>query len=148
MTTLRPFHKIRQHVTFCLIAVLANSQIRVSAGDAYLNGRGDGLSSPSSYAKWALPGAGDNLVFGAFNATGYTLNALGTGTSMTVNGLRVVAGATGTTTLQAFATGAATQTLNVGAGGIDMSQATQNLTLNKTTGNGTLVLNLTAAPSS
>ena len=146
MTTLRPFQKIRQQVTFCLIAVLSSTQVRSSAADVYLNGRGDGLNSGASYMAWAVPGSGDTVIVGANNPTGYTLNALPTGSSLSLNGFRVVAGATGTTTFQAFnTTGTTTQTLNIGSGGIDMSQATQNLTLNQTNGNGTLALNLTAA---
>ena len=147
MTTLRPFRRARQHVASILVVSLGFSQVRSSALDFYLNGRSDGLTGPGSYSKWTYPGTGDTLVWGGGLASGaLTVNAttpLGSNT-LGVNGIKILNDADGTLTLQAHSSGAASQTLSIGSGGIDLLSAGQNLTINKTNTN-TLAVSLAAA---
>ena len=70
MTTLRPYRKVRQQVVFCMIVSLAFTQNRATAVDYFINGRGDGLSSPFSYSKWAVPTSADNLIWGGGGGAG------------------------------------------------------------------------------
>jgi len=148
MTTLRPYRQMRQQVAFTMIVALAFSQVRTSAALVYLNGRGDGLNSPLSFQKWTPGVTGDTLVWaGPLPAGAATINvhSRGLGT-INVDGIQIASTASGALTLQAAnVTGGGTQTINLGAGGIDMAEASQNLTINKTNGSGTVALNLTAA---
>ena len=148
MTTLRPYRQMRQQVAFTMIVALAFGQVRSSAALVYLNGRGDGLNSPLSYQKWTPLSSGDTLVWsGPIPGGAATVNGLVSGSgSLNLEGIVVTNTANGALTLQpANPTGASLQTINLGGGGLDLSEANQNLTINKTNGSGTLALNLTAA---
>lgn len=150
MTTLRPFRRMRQSVAFISLAAMLSSQVYLSAADYYLIRRGDGLNSIYSYAETAFPlGLGDTLVMNNLTDGAVSLNSVANGTLgglVSVGGLRVL-NPGGALTILPNSTVGGTQTIQIGAGGIDMSAATQNVTFQKINGGGTLALQLAAAQS-
>ncbi|MFZ4595679.1 MAG: hypothetical protein ACOYOF_15575, partial [Verrucomicrobiaceae bacterium] len=150
MTTLRPYRKMRQQVAFTMIVALAFGQVRSSAALVYLNGRAEGLNSPLSFQKWTPGISGDTLVWaGPLPAGAATINVHSRGGgAINLEGIQIASTAEGGLTLQAAnVVGpplSGIQTINLGAGGIDMAEASQNLTINKTNGTGTVALNLTS----
>ena len=153
MTTLRPYRKVRQQVGTAMIIALSWSQIQQSAHatDYFLDGRGsaiipDGLNNFASYVKFSPPTASDNIVVGNQVTGALTLDGIVNGNGlgfMGINSIRVANNAGGAVTIQPLSTGPVLQTLNLGAGGFDLSVAGANLTINKTNTQ-TLALGLAA----
>jgi len=133
-----------------MIVALAFGQVRSSAALVYLNGRAEGLNSPLSFQKWTPGISGDTLVWaGPLPAGAATINVHSRGGgAINLEGIQIASTAEGGLTLQAAnVVGpplSGIQTINLGAGGIDMAEASQNLTINKTNGTGTVALNLTS----
>jgi hypothetical protein len=142
MNPLQPLRKHSRVVAALNLFAFICWTLQTSAADFYKSGANLDLDAAGSYAENQAPGPADILVFSNQFTSNSTFNVRTAAGTLTTGGLRFLNNMGGTVTIQPGNNVA--NTIALGAGGIDMLLANQNVTFNSTQGTGVLTTSLTA----